>query len=185
MALTLGAVDALSVPAVAALPSWITSSDQLARPPACTLSMRLSQIAGPPRGGPAMGFTAAAATLTISGLLFAFPAAPADDADAVLEEQSIRGTAHNDLLDGRRYNRRHRLISPLAVAGAVSGFGVTGTPIVEPGAPLQRSSAAVHSPVLARPSPWHPAQYGRPNCPSAIRNDDPNVRHKNLKAGLL
>lgn len=74
VALVFGAVDALFVPAVGALPPRITSPDQLARVTGMrTLSMRLGQIAGPPVGGLAMGLgspvspdTASSCTLSAS-----------------------------------------------------------------------------------------------------------------------
>ncbi|GAA1509394.1 hypothetical protein GCM10009677_47870 [Sphaerisporangium rubeum] len=72
VALVFGAVDALFVPAVGALPPRITSAGQLARVTGMrTLSMRLSQIAGPPIGGLAMAHGGTAATFTVAGLLFA------------------------------------------------------------------------------------------------------------------
>lgn len=72
VALVFGAVDALFVPAIGALPPRITGPGQLARVSGMrSLSMRLSQIAGPPIGGLAMGLGGAAAAFTVAGLLFA------------------------------------------------------------------------------------------------------------------
>ncbi|GHE73651.1 MFS transporter [Streptomyces vinaceus] len=133
VALAFGAVDALFVPAIGALPPRITSSDQLARLTGMrSLSMRLSQIAGPPIGGLAMGLGGAAAAFTVAGLLFALSlpllltlrmrpfASPG-------EERPEPGTAWKDLLDGLHYIRRHRLIGPLVAAGAICELGLTGT----------------------------------------------------------
>ncbi|WP_335936477.1 MFS transporter [Streptomyces sp. PTD5-9] len=134
VALVFGAVDALFVPAIGALPPRLTSPDQLARVTGMrSLSMRLSQIAGPPIGGLAMGLGGPAAAFTVTGLLFALslpllwtvrirplPAAP--DAD-----RPDTSTARENLLDGLRYIRRHRLIGPLVAAGAVYELGLTGT----------------------------------------------------------
>ncbi|MER0244553.1 MFS transporter [Streptomyces sp. HSW2009] len=133
VALAFGAVDALFVPAVGALPPRITAQEQLARVAGMrALAMRVGQIAGPPTGGLAMAFGGPAAAFAAAGALFALslplllkirlrslePAAggPAEP-----------GTARQDLLDGLRYLRRHRLIGPLVAAGAVCELGLTGT----------------------------------------------------------
>ncbi|MFJ9447650.1 MFS transporter [Kitasatospora sp. NPDC101235] len=134
VALVFGAVDALFVPAVGALPPRIASPDQLARVTGLrSLSMRLGQIAGAPLGGLAMGLGGPAAAFATAGLLFALSLplllsvrispreAPPGDAP------SRPGTARADLLDGLRYIRRHRLIGPLVAAGAVCELGLTGT----------------------------------------------------------
>ncbi|MGW5971182.1 MFS transporter [Streptomyces sp. NPDC055186] len=133
VALVFGAVDALFVPAIGALPPRITSADQLARVAGMrSLSVRLSQIAGPPLGGLAMGLGGAAAAFTVAGLLFALSLPfllttrirPLPEPG---EEQPEPGTAWKDLLDGLRYIRRHRLIGPLVAAGAVCELGLIGT----------------------------------------------------------
>ncbi|MEV6766225.1 MFS transporter [Streptomyces sp. NPDC051105] len=134
VALVFGAIDALFVPAVGALPPRITGPDQLARVVGLrSLSMRLSQIAGPPIGGLAMGLGGPAATFTVAGLLFALSLPllltirlrSLGGRDA--EQQPESGTAHNDLLDGLRYIRRHRLIGPLVTVGAICELGLVGT----------------------------------------------------------
>ncbi|MFE9799906.1 MFS transporter [Streptomyces goshikiensis] len=133
VALAFGAVDALFVPAIGALPPRITSSDQLARVTGMrSLSMRLSQIAGPPIGGLAMGLGGAAAAFTVAGLLFALSlplllTIRMRPLGSPGEEQPEPGTAWKDLLDGLRYIRRHRLIGPLVAAGAICELGLTGT----------------------------------------------------------
>ncbi|MEU9046350.1 MULTISPECIES: MFS transporter [unclassified Kitasatospora] len=134
VALVFGAVDALFVPAVGALPPRITGPDQLARVTGMrSLSMRLGQIAGPPLGGLAMGLGGPAAAFATAGLLFALSLpllltirvraleTPPDEA------APRRGTARTDLLDGLRYLRRHRLIGPLVAVGGVCELGLTGT----------------------------------------------------------
>lgn len=133
VALVFGAVDALFVPAIGALPPRITSADQLARVTGMrSLSMRLGQIAGPPIGGLAMGLGGAAAAFTVAGLLFALslpllltlrirPLAERG------EDRPEPGTAWKDLLDGLRYISRHRLIGPLVITGAVCELGLIGT----------------------------------------------------------
>ncbi|MEV7868143.1 MFS transporter [Streptomyces sp. NPDC088124] len=132
VALVFGALDALFVPAIGALPPRITGPGQLARVTGMrSLSMRLSQIAGPPIGGLAMGFGGTAATFAVAGLLFALslpllltvrirPLARG-------HERPEPGTVGQDLLDGLRYIARHRLIGPLVAVGAVCELGLTGT----------------------------------------------------------
>ncbi|MFE4053062.1 MFS transporter [Streptomyces sp. YIM B13518] len=133
VALVFGAVDALFVPAVGALPPRITTPDQLARVTGMrSLSMRLSQIAGPPIGGLAMGLGGPAAAFTVAGLLIALSLPlllttrirPLGTSDAKRPEP---GTVRRDLLDGLRYIRRHRLIGPLVAVGAVCELGLVST----------------------------------------------------------
>ncbi|MEU8652175.1 MFS transporter [Streptomyces sp. NPDC048737] len=133
VALVFGAADALFVPAVGALPPRITAPDQLARVTGMrSLSTRLGQIAGPPIGGLAMGLGGPAAAFTVAGLLIALSLPillatrirPLVASDA---ERTEPGTARQDLIDGLRYIRRHRLIGPLVAAGAVCELGLTGT----------------------------------------------------------
>ncbi|MFD9791888.1 MFS transporter [Streptomyces sp. NPDC059070] len=133
VALVFGAVDSVFVPAVGALPPRITPADQLARVTGMrSLSMRLSQIAGPPIGGLAMGLGGVPATFAVAGTLFALslplllsvrlrPLAPHG------ADRAASGSAGADLLDGLRYIRRHRLIAPLVVTGAIVELGLTGT----------------------------------------------------------
>ncbi|MER7578847.1 MFS transporter [Kitasatospora sp. NPDC097691] len=149
VALVFGAVDALFVPAVGALPPRITGPDQLARVTGMrSLSMRLGQIAGPPIGGLAMGLGGPAAAFGVAGLLFALslplllslrvrpleapptdtPAADAPPTGAPSAAAPSRpGTARADLLDGLRYLRRHRLIGRLVAVCAVCELGLAGT----------------------------------------------------------
>ncbi|RMB84980.1 MFS transporter [Streptomyces shenzhenensis] len=134
VALVFGAVDALFVPAVGALPPRITSPDQLARVTGMrSLSMRLGQIAGPPIGGLAMGLGGPAAAFAVAGTLFALslPLLLTVRIRSLGSRDSERrpgpGTARRDLLDGLRYIRRHRLIGPLVAAGAICELGLIGT----------------------------------------------------------
>ncbi|MFI6147033.1 MFS transporter [Streptomyces sp. NPDC051109] len=153
VALVFGAVDALFVPAVGALPPRITSPDQLARVTGMrSLSMRLSQIAGPPIGGLAMGLGGVAAAFTVAGLLFALSlplllTLRMRTAGAPAAERPAPGTARKDLIDGLRYIRRHRLIGPLVAAGAVCELGLTGT-------------LGVGMVLLNAERGWGPAGYG-------------------------
>lgn len=133
VALVFGAVDALFVPAIGALPPRITSSDQLTRVTGMrSLSMRLSQIASPPIAGLAMGLGGTAAAFTVAGLLFALSlplllTVRIRPVGTRAETRPEPGTAWKDLLDGLHYIRRHRLIGPLVAAGAVCELGLTGT----------------------------------------------------------
>jgi MFS family permease len=133
VALVFGAVDALFVPAVGALPPLLTTPDQLARVTSMrSLSMRLGQIAGPPVGGLAMGLGGPAAAFAVAGafitvslpLLLTTRLRPHGPREAGGPKP---GTARQDLLDGLRYIRLHRLIGPLVVAGAICEIGLTGT----------------------------------------------------------
>ncbi|MFD3786238.1 MFS transporter [Streptomyces cyaneofuscatus] len=140
LALAFGAVDALFVPAVGALPPRITTADQLTRVTGMrTLSMRVSQISGPPLGGLAMGLGGAPAAFAVAGVLFALslpllltvrlrPVEVPDVGDAadVRSEAPAAGSAWQDLLGGLRYLRRHPLIGPLIAVIAISELGLTG-----------------------------------------------------------
>nr|BFD80818.1 MFS transporter [Streptomyces sp. Xyl84] len=133
LALLFGAVDALFVPAVGALPPRITGPDQLARVAGMrSLALRLSQIAGPPAGGLAMALGGPATAFALAGLLFALSLPllltirirPVEPGGGRRPEP---GTARADLLEGLRYIRRHPLIGPLVVAGAICELGLAGT----------------------------------------------------------
>jgi MFS family permease len=133
VALVFGALDALFEPAVGALPTQITTPDQLARVTGMrSLSTRLSLIAGPPLGGLAMGLAGPVAAFTVAGLLFALslplllttriqPPHPPD------EQRPQAATARKDAIDGLRYIRQHPLIGPLVAVGAICELGLTGT----------------------------------------------------------
>ncbi|MYX13946.1 MFS transporter [Streptomyces sp. SID8374] len=143
LALAFGVVDALFVPAVGALPPRITGPDQLARVTGMrTLSMRVSQISGPPLGGLAMGFGGASAAFAVAGVLFAVSLPllltvrlrppgvpepePEDAADVRGEAAPAPGTAWQDLIGGLCHIRRHPLIGPLIAVIALCELGLTG-----------------------------------------------------------
>nr|WP_181856650.1 MFS transporter [Streptomyces reniochalinae] len=133
LALGFGVVDALFVPAVGALPPRITSPDQLARVTGMrSLAMRVGQIAGPPTGGLVMGLSGEAATFAVAGLLFALSlpllfTVRMRPLGTQEEGATPRHGAWHDLLDGLRYIRRHDLIFPLVVVGALAEIGLTST----------------------------------------------------------
>ncbi|NGO69712.1 MFS transporter, partial [Streptomyces sp. SB3404] len=141
-ALLFGAVDALFVPAVGALPPRLTVPAQYARVQGmASLAIRLGQVAGPPLGGLAMGAGGAAAAFTVAGVLFALSlpllyavrlrslagaegegSAQAGSADS----REDAATARRDLADGLTYLRRHPVIARLALSTALVDLALTG-----------------------------------------------------------
>lgn len=148
VALVFGAVDALFLPAVGALPPRLTRPDQLTRVQGMrNLGVRAGNTAGPPLGGLAMGLGGAATAFAVAGALFGvslllllavrvgpLPASGTATASGTVTPDSPpdsppdggRRTAWRDLADGLRHIRRHRLIGPLVVSGAVSEFILNG-----------------------------------------------------------
>ncbi|MFG3129440.1 MFS transporter [Streptomyces tendae] len=132
LALVFGAVDALFMPAVGALPARITAKDQLARVQGMRgLAVRLSSVVGAPLGGLGVALGGAAAAFTLAGVLIAVSVPllvsvrmrelPPDDT-ATAEG----GTAWRDLRDGLRYIRRHRVLGPLMLVIALGDLGFVG-----------------------------------------------------------
>ncbi|NUS76885.1 MAG: MFS transporter, partial [Streptomyces sp.] len=132
LALVFGAVDAVFVPAVGALPARVTSRDQLARVQGMRgLGIRFASVVGGPLGGLGVAVGGAAAAFGLAGLLIAVSVPllvsvrirelPADDKAA-----APRGTAWNDLTAGLRYIRGHRVLAPLMVAIALGDLGFVG-----------------------------------------------------------
>ncbi|WP_228183017.1 MFS transporter [Streptomyces anulatus] len=145
VALLFGAVDALFLPAVGALPARISPPGQLARIQGLRgLAARGASIVGAPlggvavaAGGPVLAFATAGALFVLSlplllGLRTRPSAGPvrhggkaAGDHDerTVTEE---RPTARQDLVDGLRYIRRHPLLGPLMIVIGLSELGFVG-----------------------------------------------------------
>ncbi|WP_115741628.1 MFS transporter [Streptomyces sp. CB09001] len=132
LALVFGAVDALFMPAVGALPARITAKDQLARVQGMRgLAVRLSSVVGAPLGGLGVALGGAAAAFALAGVLIAVSVPllvsvrmrelPPDDAVA-----AEGGTAWRDLRDGLRYIRRHRVLGPLMLVIALGDLGFVG-----------------------------------------------------------
>lgn len=132
LALLFGTVDAVFMPAVGALPSRVTSRDQLARVQGMRgLAIRLASVVGAPLGGLAIAAGGAAAAFGIAGLLIAVSVPlltsvrvrelPPDDA-----APAGRATARQDLAAGLRYIRRHRVLAPLMLAIALGDLGFVG-----------------------------------------------------------
>ncbi|WP_420919170.1 MFS transporter [Streptomyces olivaceus] len=133
LALVFGAVDALFLPAVGALPARITAKDQLARVQGMRgLAVRFAAVVGAPLGGLGVAVGGSAAAFALAGLLIAVSVPllvcvrmrelPADDAVAAAEG----GTAWRDLRDGLSYVRRHHVLGPLMLVIALGDLGFVG-----------------------------------------------------------
>ncbi|WP_069884643.1 MFS transporter [Streptomyces luteocolor] len=131
VALVFGAVDALFMPSVGALPARITAPGQLARVQGMRgVAARVATVTGGPLGGIAVATGGSAAAFGLAGVLFAGSLAlllavrvrelPADD--------TVNGptSARRDLADGLRYIRGHRVLAPLVVVIAVGELGFSG-----------------------------------------------------------
>ncbi|MCX5139645.1 MFS transporter [Streptomyces sp. NBC_00338] len=133
VALVFGAVDALFLPAVGALPPRITAASQLARVQGLRgLATRTANVVGAPLGGvavalggPVLAFAAAGVLFAVSlPLLLAVRISPLPVTDQA--ESAPAGTARRELADGLRYIRRHPLLGPLMLVVAVSELGFVG-----------------------------------------------------------
>ncbi|WP_369164205.1 MFS transporter [Streptomyces sp. AFD10] len=136
VAVLFGAVDALFLPAVGALPPRLTAPGQLARVQGLrALAARGSTIIGAPMGGVAVATGGPSLALAAAGVLFALslplllglrlrplpaPAASAEEAATKAPD------AWHDLVDGLRYIRRHPLLGPLMLVIALSELGFVG-----------------------------------------------------------
>ncbi|MFJ7082350.1 MFS transporter [Streptomyces griseus] len=138
VALLFGAVDALFLPAVGALPPRISGPDQLARIQGLrALAARGSSIIGAPlggvavaTGGPALAFAAAGVLFALSlPLLLRLRIRPLPEPTETSGEAPAAEKAPNawhDLVDGLRYIRRHPLLGPLMLVIALSELGFVG-----------------------------------------------------------
>ncbi|WP_369388645.1 MFS transporter [Streptomyces sp. CG1] len=131
LALVFGAVDAVFVPAVGALPARLTGTDQLGRVQGMrSLAIRFAAVAGAPLGGLGVTMGGAPAAFALAGLLIAVSVPllvsvrvrhlPADRADAP------KGTAWGDLKAGLRHIRGHRVLAPLMLCIALGDLGFVG-----------------------------------------------------------
>ncbi|MFJ9623573.1 MFS transporter [Streptomyces sp. NPDC101181] len=139
VALLFGAVDALFLPAVGALPPRISPPGQLARIQGLRgLAARGASIVGAPLGGVAVATGGPSLAFAAAGLLFALslplllrvrtrplpePAAPEG---AHTTRAVARPTARQELVDGLRHIRRHSLLGPLMLVIALSELGFVG-----------------------------------------------------------
>lgn len=145
VALLFGAVDALFLPAVGALPPRISPPGQLARIQGLRgLAARGASIVGAPlggvavaAGGPVLAFATAGALFALSlplllGLRIRPLPAPVEHGGTVAgdhEERAVteeKPTARQDLVDGLRYIRRHPLLGPLMIVIGLSELGFVG-----------------------------------------------------------
>ncbi|MFJ2015709.1 MFS transporter [Streptomyces nodosus] len=134
LAVVFGAVDAVFMPAVGALPARITTRDQLARVQGMRgLAIRLANVVGAPLGGLGVALGGAAAAFALAGLLIAVSVpllvlvrirdrAPAPDEGT----PAGGGTPGQDLRDGLRYVRGHRVLAPLMLAIVLGDLGFVG-----------------------------------------------------------
>ncbi|MFI8099911.1 MFS transporter [Streptomyces sp. NPDC086023] len=135
VALLFGAVDALFMPAVGALPPRIAGPGQLVRVQGMrNLVERVGHTAGPPLAGLALGVAGPGAAFAVAGALFAVSLvlllavriSPLPDAGA--GGGGAGGTAESpwqQLRRGLAYIRRHPVIGPLVVSGALSQLGTS------------------------------------------------------------
>ncbi|WP_098893556.1 MFS transporter [Streptomyces sp. or3] len=152
VALLFGAVDALFLPAVGALPPRISPPGQLARIQGLRgLAARGASIVGAPlggvavaTGGPTLAFATAGALFALSlPLLLSLRIRPlpgpvkhggtvaGDDEERIVTEERPtvtegKPTARQDLVDGLRYIRRHPLLGPLMIVIGLSELGFVG-----------------------------------------------------------
>ncbi|MGQ4719152.1 MFS transporter [Streptomyces anulatus] len=146
IALLFGAVDALFLPAVGALPPRISSPGQLARIQGLRgLAARGASIVGAPLGGVAVATGGPVLAFATAGALFALslplllglrirplPGPVTKHGGTVAgdhEERTVaeeKPTARRDLVDGLRYIRRHPLLGPLMIVIGLSELGFVG-----------------------------------------------------------
>ncbi|GAA2428982.1 MFS transporter [Streptomyces glaucus] len=133
LAVIFGTVDAVFLPAVGALPARLTGRDQLARVQGMRgLAIRLAGVVGAPLGGLGVALGGTAAAFGLAGLLIAVSvpllvAVRVRDAapDGAAGAPGGR-TAREDLRDGLRHIRRHRVLAPLTLAVALGDLGFVG-----------------------------------------------------------
>ncbi len=77
--------------------------------------------------GPSAAFTVAGLLFALSLPLLLTTRIRSLEGQDAMHQPGPPGTAGKDLLDGLRYIRRHRLIGPLVVVGAICELGLTGT----------------------------------------------------------
>lgn len=128
IALLFGAVDALFMPAVGALPARLTTRTQLVRVQGMrSLSQRVATVVSAPIGGATLAWGGAEAAFTLNAALFALSLAllwrlrpgPAPEAQPGQEEPEL------GLRAGLRYVARHRVLGPLLAVTALMELGFT------------------------------------------------------------
>lgn len=154
VALVFGALDALFMPAVGALPPRLTGPSQLARLQSLRiLAIRVGQTTGPPTAGFVLGMGGTAVAFALSGVLFAvslallltlriapLPAAPAGHSAAegdgaegaerpageAAGKDAPPASAWQELVEGLRLALRHRLLGPLILAVTLTDLTLAG-----------------------------------------------------------
>lgn len=138
VALVFGAVDALFLPAVGALPPRISVPGQLARIQGLRgLAGRTANVVGAPLGGaaialggPRLGFAAAGVLFALSlPLLIAVRIRPLREKSGPQPEDAASrppATVWQELADGLRHIRRNRLLGALLLVVAISELGFVG-----------------------------------------------------------
>ncbi|MFE9456349.1 MFS transporter [Streptomyces californicus] len=134
VALVFGAVDAVFMPAVGALPPKISTPDQLVRIQGMrALAVRGGNTMGPPLAGFAMGTAGPAAAFALAAVLFGVSLLllltvrlRTDERPPETDEPTRETSARRDLVEGLVFVRRHRLIGPLVLAAALSELGFAG-----------------------------------------------------------
>ncbi len=149
LALVFGALDALLLPAVGALPARLVEIDQMARLQGMRMTVqRACMIAGAPLAGylvarhgfaTALGFTTVLLAMSVVTLaatrLLPMPVAsgaPVDSPDG--QKSRFTGRLARDVADGLRYVRHHRLLPALLLVSTITEFGFTGP--INTGLPL-------------------------------------------------
>lgn len=131
VALVFGAVDALFLPSVGALPPRITTPGQLGRVQGMRgFAQRVATVAAAPLGGlavvvggPALGFGVAG--VLFAGSLVLLMAVRVREL-APDEEAGTGEAAWYQLVDGLRYIRGHQVLAPLLLVAAVMELGFAG-----------------------------------------------------------
>ncbi|MFF7243792.1 MFS transporter [Embleya sp. NPDC008237] len=129
IALVFGAVDALFMPAVGALPVRLTTRTQLVRVQGMrSVSQRVATVVSAPIGGAVLAWGDAESAFLLDAALFAFSLVllwrlrpgPLPEAETGVEEPE------SGLWEGLRYVARHRVLRPLLVVTALmeAGFAI-------------------------------------------------------------
>ncbi|WP_307814059.1 MFS transporter [Streptomyces sp. N35] len=131
IALVFGAVDAVFMPAVGALPPRITGPSQLARVQGLRgLAARIALVTGGPVGGFAVAAGGSAAAFAVAAALFAVSLVlllAVRVRELAPDQKAGDGRPESgQLRAGLRYIRRHKVLLPLIVAMGVTELGFSG-----------------------------------------------------------
>ncbi|MFF9147308.1 MFS transporter [Streptomyces sp. NPDC014861] len=130
VAVVFGAVDAVFLPAVGALPPRIAERDQLARVQGMRgLAHRMGSVLGAPLGGLVVALGGTASAFGVAGVLFALSLpllAALRLRPLPRENRAGAGPARRDLADGLRYLRGHPVLGPLMIVVLLSDLGFVG-----------------------------------------------------------